>query len=166
MYFFEDAKVIDHFHPSSRKTNWITCGNGCVRTVAFLVMGLLLPFRWVRAKRRWMLTESWNDCCLSLGASSWYMYLYLCVSTCAYVNNFPQKDSNWSPPHYVLQDLNLLDAEMKDTWWKSYGPFRVMQEMLRSAANALNISNSHMFAISVTEEEIHNGMFNNATREE
>ena len=36
-----------------------------------------------------------------------------------------------------------------------------MQEMLRNAANALQISDKHAFTMSVTEEEIHNGVFNN-----
>jgi hypothetical protein len=71
------------------------------------------------------------------------------------------------PPHYVLQDVNLLE-ELKARWWHKGGPFFAMQEMLRRAANvdALHINNKRAFSISVTEEEILNGIFNNQHKEE
>lgn len=66
----------------------------------------------------------------------------------------------------MLQDVNLLPEELRKRWWSSDGPFHTMQEMLRRAADALDVHNRRMFTISVTEEEILNGVIRNSNRKE
>lgn len=60
----------------------------------------------------------------------------------------------------MLQDLNNIDTELKDRWWKDV--FSTLQQILRKAAlNVLQGEEQRKYIFSVTEEEVWNGILNN-----
>ena len=76
----------------------------------------------------------------------------------------------------MLQDTTVLDSryevqlstekERKDGWYKSKKIFSGLQGLLRKAALETNLSCKEMFTMSVTEEEIANGVLKNERRDE